>query len=511
MKAKKLISRILVFAMVLCMMVAVATPVAAAEANQAVTDAKSAVVQIQIWFVDNDKPFNVHLTNGTGFLINEDTVITCEHVVQYKNDSASAGAWADYVYSVTGVSYTPAQVMERIELRISVLRDVHVRAKLRTASTEMDYAILTLEEKLHNRTTLPLRSSETLKQTEAVYALGFPADVLDIADQNYYDADDVTITSGTVDKVGADTIDFNDGRPYNNVDCVAHSALISGGSSGGPLVDASGNVVGINAAIANGRNLSVASDQLIATLEALGIDYYPADPVPVPTEAPAPVATEAPAPVATEAPVTVATEATIVNETEKPVTPDNPAGNMTIILIVAAVAVVAVVVVVVVVLSGKNKKKAAPAPAAYAHTGAPAPHNNAGFQTAHPTPAYTAPMDAGETSVLSQSAGETTVLSRHVNGGTLIRKRTGESVGINTENFVIGRERKTSNYCIADNTSISRSHVTLNVRGGITYLTDMNAANGTFVNGVKVMPRQEIALKNGDKITLADEDFEFRA
>ena len=49
------------------------------------------------------------------------------------------------------------------------------------------------------------------------------------------------------------------------------------------------------------------------------------------------------------------------------------------------------------------------------------------------------------------------------------------------------------------------------VKNGATYLTDMNAANGTFVNGVKVLPNQEIALKTGDKIKLADEEFEFRA
>ena len=511
MKAKKFISRILVFAMVLCMMVAVATPVAAAEANQSVTDAKNGVVQIQIWFVDNEYSFNVHLTNGTGFLINEDTVVTCEHVVQYKSDSTVASGWASYVYKVTGVRYTPAEVMDCIELRISVLRDVHVKAKLRTTSTEMDYAILTMEEKLHNRATLPLRSSATLKQTEAVYALGFPADMLEITDRNYYTADDVTITSGAVDKVGADNIDFNDGKPYINVDCVAHSALISGGSSGGPLVDANGNVVGINAATFNGRNVSIASDQLIATLDALGIEYAPAPapappapPAPVATEAPAPVATEAPAPVATEASAPVATEAPATVATEPPVTDDPVEPIDPIVLIAVAVAVVAVVVVVVVVLAGKKKKAAlAPAPVGAAPS-------TGGFQTASQMPVYTAPMNAGETSVLSQSAGETTVLNRNVNGGMLIRKRTGESVNINAENFVIGRERKTSNYCIADNTSISRSHVTLSVRGGVTYLADMNAANGTFVNGVKALPRQEIALKSGDKITLADEEFEFR-
>ena len=103
------------------------------------------------------------------------------------------------------------------------------------------------------------------------------------------------------------------------------------------------------------------------------------------------------------------------------------------------------------------------------------------------------------------------MLSRNaVNGGTLTRKRTGETITINADNFVIGRERKGSNYCIADNSSVSRSHVKLSVRGGVTYLTDLGAANGTFVNGVKVVARQEVALKNGDKITLADEDLEYK-
>ena len=161
---------------------------------------------------------------------------------------------------------------------------------------------------------------------------------------------------------------------------------------------------------------------------------------------------------------------------------------------------IAVIVIIVVVMS-KGKKKT-PAP------GYTAPTAPTGGFTA---PTYTAPMGAGETTVLGGDAGETTILSRSANGGTLIRKRTNETITINAERFIIGRERKTANYCIADNTSISRSHVTLTVKNGATYLIDMNAANGTFVNGVKAMPNQEIALKTGDKIKLADEEFEFRA
>ena len=178
------------------------------------------------------------------------------------------------------------------------------------------------------------------------------------------------------------------------------------------------------------------------------------------------------------------------------------------ILIIAAVAVAAIVLIVVVVVAGGKKKKApAPAPAPAPRPVTPVAPNG-GFAPVVPT--YPT-QDAGETTVLGGGAGETTVLSRNtVNGGTLIRKRTGESISINTDKFVIGRERKSVNYCISDNTSVSRNHITLTVRSGVTFLTDMNAANGTFVNGVKVPPRQEIALKNGDKITLADEDLEYK-
>ena len=515
---KKTVARIFVMAMVLCTLISLAVPASATATtfNQKIIDAKKGVVQIDLWYVDQDTAEEMWLGSGTGFLINEDTVITCNHVVRGFSDEwyvakAKSTRWK------AGKERTAKDLKENLELRISVLRDVHVRATVKQYSEEMDFAILTLNDKLHNRETLVLRSSKDLAQTEAVYALGFPAAMDGLADQNYYDADDVTITTGNVNKTSRDsfvTTSQIDNKVYvtgvySNVDCVAHSAVITSGNSGGPLVDANGNVVGINAASneAGTTNLAISIDQLMATMDALGIEYTKAEDAPAATEAPV-VETE-PAPVVTEAPVVVetqpvVTEAPVVVETQpaptEPVKEDG-GSNMTTILIVAAIAVVAVVVVIVVVMS-KGKKKAAPAPVYNP------PANNGGFTSQ--TNGYTAAMGAGETTVLSGSAGETTVLSRGAAGGTLIRKRNGESIVINAERFVIGRERKTSNYCIADNSSISRSHVTLSVRGGITYLTDMNAANGTFVNGVKAMPNQEIALKNGDKITLADEDFEFR-
>ena len=508
-------TRVFALVIALCLLSALAVPAFAAGINEAITDAKSGVVQIQIWYVDPEMADQVYLGSGTGFLINEETVITCQHVVSGFSDAWYAQRAID-TSAFLGRERTAAEIKENLELRVSVLRDVHIRARIKQNSTEMDYAILTLDDKLYNRTTLPLRHSSELKQTEAVYALGFPGDIEGISDQNYYDADDVTITSGAVNKVDRFSFSLSDGGRYENVDCVEHSALLAPGNSGGPLLDANGAVVGINAAASDTRNLSVSSDQLIATLDALGIEYktLESEPVVVETE-PATEATEA----ATEAPTEAATEA----PTEAPtVAPTEPAvveekdNSAMIILLVAGVAIVAVIIVVVIVLSKGKKQQPAPAPTGSFTPPQPvrpvAPANNNSFNSAPVTPAAsTAPMDAGETTVLSQDAGETTVLSRNVNGGTLIRKKNAEQIKVNSETFIIGRERKSVNYCITDNSSISRNHAKLVVENGKTYLVDMKAANGTFVNGAKAMPNQKIELKSGDKITLADEELEFKA
>ena len=88
-------------------------------------------------------------------------------------------------------------------------------------------------------------------------------------------------------------------------------------------------------------------------------------------------------------------------------------------------------------------------------------------------------------------------------------QKTGEKIKINSDNFVIGKELSRVNYCVSDNTSISRTHVRFTNKGGITYVTDLKTTNGTFLNNVKLQPNQETALNPGDKLSLSDEEFTF--
>lgn len=503
---KRSVARILTLVMALCLLVSLAVPAAAVEAAKGLDEVKYGVLKFKMTLVGSASE---SVASGSAFLINEDTIVTAGHCARLSKIYMNAlGIEGDI----------KKEINDRLEYAVIVERDVTIGATLITSSEEMDFAILKLDQPIQTRKYLPLRDSSTVKAAEPVYSVGFP-DYYD--KQNYdnnYRPEDVTIKNGIVTKPQALT-EYYAGEDYFHFkgEAISTNCELSGGDSGGPMVDQDGNVIGVaisgvQAGLSEQFYHASAVSQIIRTCDSLGIEYHLAgetaaaeEPTEAATEAPATVATEAPA---TEAPATEApapTEAPTPTEAPAPAPQPEPSPLMPI-LIVAAV-VVAIAVVVVIIVMTKSKKKPAPEPVAVGGG------NTGGFQTGPVKPAYTAPIapaGAGETTVLSSDAGETTVLSRNVNGGTLIRKRGNETITINAERFVIGRERKTSNYCISDNSSISRSHVTLTVRNGVTYLTDMGGANGTFVNGVKAMPKQEIALKNGDKVTLADEEFEYR-
>ena len=93
---------------------------------------------------------------------------------------------------------------------------------------------------------------------------------------------------------------------------------------------------------------------------------------------------------------------------------------------------------------------------------------------------------------------------------SLFRESKGENIKINKSIFVIGRERRNVDYCVSDNSSVGRTHAEIILKNGTFYLVDQKSTNGSYVNGVKVAPLQEVELKNGDKIRLSDEEFIFR-
>lgn len=126
----------------------------------------------------------------------------------------------------------------------------------------------------------------------------------------------------------------------------------------------------------------------------------------------------------------------------------------------------------------------------------------------------TQPANFGETTVLGGSIGETTVLGASMEPTKadphLIRSKNNEKIPLNKPVFRIGKERSYVDYFISDNTAISRGHANIVDHNGEFYIVDTNSTNHTYVNGAMIQSGVETKLSHGDKVRLANEDFEFR-
>ncbi len=115
------------------------------------------------------------------------------------------------------------------------------------------------------------------------------------------------------------------------------------------------------------------------------------------------------------------------------------------------------------------------------------------------------PETGDETSILGEDSVQVAVAT-----GTLIRKRSGENVVISKKIFRIGKDSQHVDYCISDNSSVSRIHAALKSKGDGVYIEDMHSTNGTFLNGSRVNSGEERRVRDGDVIRIANEEFEFR-
>ena len=131
-----------------------------------------------------------------------------------------------------------------------------------------DYAILRAARPVTECKPLPIRSRESVKQGETVVALGCPA-VLD--EQSLSSGSkDITSTTGTVARHMTMT---NAG----NTNAIVHNANISGGNSGGPLIDENGSVIGLNTyGIVDSYSCAIYSDYVMQVLDQMGIPYMSA-------------------------------------------------------------------------------------------------------------------------------------------------------------------------------------------------------------------------------------------
>lgn len=540
MKKSKVLRRCLSLMLALSLVMAMSISAFASEGakNEAVRDDRTGVVQVNVVYTGDDGERYV-IQTGTGFMINELSVVTCNHVTQLDDETMEE---AEERFGVD-----EQKLRKGLSIRISVIRDVSIGAKIDKQSVEMDFAVLKMDDKLAGCKSLPLRNSETLVQLEDCYALGFPTITTFSQDGVKLTSDDVTITDGKVSKVST----------IKGVEYVVNTASVTSGNSGGPLVDENGNVVGIIQGkqtddMSDSYSYAIASNALIETLDKFAVTYTRPDEIPAPPDpynnttnkedviASSVDKSQLSSAISQAAGMDLtkytkesAQDLTSALENAKKVEADDTATQTAVdeaasklntavadlqeakafpMWLIGLIAAAVIAIIVIIILMSRNSRKPAPRRPQPMPQPAPIPpvqpQNN--VPPVYPGGAGTGVLGRAEdTTVLSGGSNETTVLSADF--GTLTRISTGEKININKERFVIGRERGRVDYCISDNTAVGRTHAIIVNRGGSAYVIDQNSRNCTYVNDVRAGANQEVKIKSGDKITFADEAFTYNA
>ena len=158
--------------------------------------------------------------SGTGFFVAPGIILTNRHVVG--EDSAKT-----------------------IVLNNALGRPVSARVIAIGGTTARDYALLRMVQADYSNYPSPLAFSSDAKRTDKVGAWGFPAAII----QN--DPMFAALLRG--DSGSAPEVVYSEGVistiQKHNPPLIVHTAIISHGNSGGPLVNADGQVLGINTAI----------------------------------------------------------------------------------------------------------------------------------------------------------------------------------------------------------------------------------------------------------------------
>ena len=544
---KKFIKKLLVLMAAMCMVIGMALPVQAAEGDEAGTavtatteDPANGILQVMLAYED-DGGQRTYFTGGSCFLINEEYVVTNKHIFDLDVvDSATGLTTREVIMETLGLDELPDND-PHLKLFVFANRDTNVEATVHenAQSDVLDFAALQLSEKIYGRQPLVLGDSDAIKQRDNVYAYGFPAD--SISNKNFNTKDDVSISSGIVSKVTV----------TGSVDIIEHTAQLNNGNSGGPLLNEAGEVVGINEFIVDQKNYSIQINAIKEILDTWGIPYTPGGPSPQPTELTVEdlqskidtakalsldgyteesvkafqdaiadaesVAAGNPDSAAIQSAIDAisAAQSGLVKEETEPVGEEEPAAGPNWFLIGGIIAIVVIVIVVVVIIivvvNGNKKKKAKQVPPVQQKVTPPVQPNTPPVSPVQPGGYPTMPQDdgAGETTLLDSGAGETTLLGGGMGGAYLIRKKNGEKIPITSQNFAIGKERRRVNYCISDNTSVSRYHVVIMKKGSDYYAADQKSSNFTFVNGVQLSPYKETLLTDRSTLKLSDEEFEF--
>lgn len=251
---KQLLGKRMAMACLVAVMLFSVPVYAVADAPELVMEAYNGVVRIAA-------PMEDGVSLGTGFVVgteDEYYVVTNHHVIE--------GADSIQILYDTGKTIEASVVLD---------------------SPQKDLCIVKPSRRIPNVKVLPLQTN-AINPGTAVYTLGYPgaADILTGQYETYETIEDImadkmsiTITDGLVNAVRESSLV---GNQTGNVKILQIDAVINQGNSGGPLLDTSGNIIGINTMglssdTISGVYASVHVEELVKLLKKERITYTTAD------------------------------------------------------------------------------------------------------------------------------------------------------------------------------------------------------------------------------------------
>ncbi|MBO7253485.1 MAG: trypsin-like peptidase domain-containing protein [Oscillospiraceae bacterium] len=438
-------------------------PMAASAAGNPVPAAKQAVVRVAsgIYF-DNNGDLRTYdsrgyYSSGTAFGVYGDgtgaqVFATNGHVVSDDDNEPY-----DFVY----VCIDGADIRNESTL---------IKCNVIYVDNDIDVAIIQAEAPVVGVGTLPLMDPEEMETGDRVYALGFPGITDEVSDSNNYTVDDITVTDGIISRY----------LTHDGVRCMASTAKVNHGNSGGPLINEYGHAIGINTFIytdkstADLRCYAIYSNYVMEALDQLGIPYDQRT-----ADNPDGVTTTAPP--ETQAETVPETGETTASTDDVSVSPQVERRPMDIIVIIAGVSAVCVLVTVIVLLVIRRKTPAA------------------GMQVRNFS------GNRGQENRQSMQpdafAAEGSMRLLRIQGSDLNGKTWQLS-----SSATLGRDYNCTIVFPAATKGISRRHCRIDRRGNDILITDLGSTYGTYIGGVRLPPNSPYRVGPNTEIVLGGKD-----
>ncbi len=464
---KRVLSLILCAVLLICVFPVNAS--AASDFPTVLAEAKKGVVQL--YCVGEDALF-ISSWTGTGFAVGEagkdsDVFVTNWHVVAGNGDydQDSIQVWI---------------LQENCEIDEDTLEPDPNKSivceVLKTTTGEPDYAIIRATEPVTGYKPLKLLTGEQVLDGQTVYALGYPG-IVDKASANHYGIDDITSTNGIISKHMVDT---------GNIQVLMHTAQISGGNSGGPLITEDGAVVGVNTYVFGeseenmNRYCAEYIDYAIEGLEALGLPYAVADQPSVGTDS---------------------TEETNPGDKDPG---DSKGGESNLVpLIAAGGAAIAVAVGILLIAMKKKKEREAEARRQEEARRRQAEERRRQEEERRRQ------EEARRRQEEEQRRQEEERRRQEEEVKAQLQLNGAATYPVRAAGCIIGRGTDCGIVLPAKAPGVSTHHCKLEFQNGQLILTDLDSTYGTYIHGKRIPARTPVALKTGSSFCLGSDAYRF--